>query len=384
MSRNKKVFPYLAILLLIIFIIYIGRNWLFEEDMNLNVLTSCSSAGSVGIIDGVSHHITGAGMKEGFLSLGQNIPLKKGYYRVSYKIRLNNFSSKDASDKKIGYCDVNVINFPEYNTRFEFANKEFAKDNPRKIILSFSVPEGFPAVGFRVFQYGGNNLSVESTRLYSIVNKKLPVRTKEFKKVIMYLIGIIFLFAVIVIFIILKFKKFVFFLLFFLLAEFWFLKIEKATDIGLNVMYSPVGKIDSLMHIRANDTKEGYLAYGPYLALIKGAYKVKYKIFLDNFNPTDIPSRKIGYCDVDIEGHPEIGSSTEFTFADFKKKNPMEVTLKFSVPDGMPKTQYRVYQFGGNKLSLLSLKLYDIDVKKYSKEHLDIILVVLFVTLFFI
>lgn len=383
MSKNKILFFSLTVLSLIIFNIYMGRNWLFEKDINLNVLTSRSSVGSVGIVDGISRHITGAGIKEGFLLLGQNLPLKKGDYRVSYKIRLNNVSSKDAGDKKIGYCDVNIINFPEHNTRFEFTNKDFEKENPQKIILSFSVPEGFPSVEFRVFQYSGNNISVESTRLYSIVNKKLPVRTKEFKKVIMYLIGTVLLFSVIMIFIFLKFTKFIFFFLFFLLAEFWFLIIEHSTDIITScAMYSPVGKIDSLMHIRANDTKEGYLAYGPYLPLEKGTYKVKYEIFLDNFNPMVLPSRKIGYCDVDIEGHPEIGRSAEITFADFKKKNPIEITLKFSIPEGMPKTQYRVYQFAGNKLSLLSLKLYDVDVGKYFKEHLDIILVVLFVTLF--
>jgi len=61
---------------------------------------------------------------------------------------------------------------------------------------------------------------------------------------------------------------------------------------------------------------------------------------------------------VDIEGHPEPAYHIDMTVGDFKKKNPREVMLKFTVPDGLPKVQFRVYQYYGNNHMLLGLKLY--------------------------
>src|SRR3989339_1800299 len=255
----------------------------------------------------------------------------------------------------------------------------------KKIIINFTVPEGYPSIEFQVFQFSGNNLSIESLRLNSIISERIPLRTKEVKKAVLNIIGMIVLIAFFLLFIILRFKKLVFFILFIIIAELWFLNIEHSSDILTGcAMYSPIGKLDSFMHIKANDTKEGYLAYGPYLPLEKGRYRVNYKVFLDNLDSGDDISRKVGYCDIDIEGHPELRKFSEFTVGSFKKRNPQEVSLTFSVPEGMPKTQYRVYQYGGNKLTLSSLKLYDVDITKYIRTHLDILLIAIFITIIFI
>lgn len=182
-----------------------------------------------------------------------------------------------------------------------------------------------------------------------------------------------------------QFKKLIFLVLFLTLAEYWFLKIESATDILSGYgMKSQVGVMDSYKHINAINAVQGYLAYGPYLSLTSGKYKVQYKILLDRSRLNDEPSSLVGYCDVNIEGYPKMGSSKEFTVADFKKNNPLVVTLKFSVPEGMPRTEYRVYQYGDSKLSLVALKLYDSDIKKHFGVHREIFLIAIFLMLFFV
>ncbi|HAB50791.1 MAG TPA: hypothetical protein DCE80_01200 [Ignavibacteriales bacterium] len=385
MKESRKVFFLLILielLLVVVVLLYFGKTWLFDEDISLNVMNSCSVVSQVGITEQGSNRIFSIEEKEGFLAFGQNLPLKEGNYSIKYNIGLSNLNFKDDPNKPIGYCDINLTSS---NLRHELKLKDFLKDNPKKIILNFSVPTGFPTAEFRVFQYSGNNLALNSLRLNSILNQQFPMRSKEVKKVVLTFIGIIVLSTLIILFIFLKFRKLIFLVLFIIIAEFWFLKVEHSSDILAGcVMYSPVGKVDSFSRIKATDTKEGYLAYGPYLPLNKGKYKVKYKIFLDNFNPNDNPSRKVGYCDVDVEGYPTMGGVAELTVAGFKKKNPHDVSIKFSVPDGMPKTQYRVYQFSGNKLCLSSLKLYDVDILKYFKSHLDILLIVIFLTIFLV
>ena len=357
----------------------------FEDDISLNILASFTTVSQVGKVEGISQNIIGVDGKEGFLLHGRNIPLKKGSYKVSYKVKLVDIENNDDSEKSIGYCKVNLANAPKYNKKIELKAKDFLQKNLKKIIINFTVPEGYPSIEFQVFQFSGNNLSIESLRLNSIISERIPLRTKEVKKAVLNIIGMIVLIAFFLLFIILRFKKLVFFILFIIIAELWFLNIEHSSDILTGcAMYSPIGKLDSFMHIKANDTKEGYLAYGPYLPLEKGRYRVNYKVFLDNLDSGDDISRKVGYCDIDIEGHPELRKFSEFTVGSFKKRNPQEVSLTFSVPEGMPKTQYRVYQYGGNKLTLSSLKLYDVDITKYIRTHLDILLIAIFITIIFI
>ncbi|HAM37814.1 MAG TPA: hypothetical protein DCP53_00215 [Elusimicrobia bacterium] len=373
------------VLVVVIAVLYFNRAWFFEDDISLNILASFTTVSQVGKVEGISQNIIGVDGKEGFLLHGRNIPLKKGSYKVSYKVKLVDIENNDDSEKSIGYCKVNLANAPKYNKKIELKAKDFLQKNLKKIIINFTVPEGYPSIEFQVFQFSGNNLSIESLRLNSIISERIPLRTKEVKKAVLNIIGMIVLIAFFLLFIILRFKKLVFFILFIIIAELWFLNIEHSSDILTGcAMYSPIGKLDSFMHIKANDTKEGYLAYGPYLPLEKGRYRVNYKVFLDNLDSGDDISRKVGYCDIDIEGHPELRKFSEFTVGSFKKRNPQEVSLTFSVPEGMPKTQYRVYQYGGNKLTLSSLKLYDVDITKYIRTHLDILLIAIFITIIFI
>jgi hypothetical protein len=138
----------------------------------------------------------------------------------------------------------------------------------------------------------------------------------------------------------------------------WYHKARHINILEKHLMHSAIGKVDPDGKIKAESAKEGYLAYGPYLSLKKGSYAVKYKLLLNNLNPADNPSKMAGYCDINIVGHPEKSFRLDLAAGDFQKKNPAEALLQFFVPKGLPQVEFRVYQYGGNNFSLLSLKLY--------------------------
>ena len=388
----------------------IEKQW-YDKEGHINILKTCAMYSPIGTV-GANGQIKANGIDVGYLAYGPYVQLKAGKYAIKYKLILNNLNMDDDSGRVVGYCDVDIEGHPEPAYHIDMTVGDFKKKNPREVMLKFTVPDGLPKVQFRVYQYYGNNHMLLGLKLYpkslSLLTSLLKNNFLTYNVILFSTIFFIFLciyfkiwkiyklklffnkyksfkFDNHLLFIILRFKKLVFFILFIIIAELWFLNIEHSSDILTGcAMYSPIGKLDSFMHIKANDTKEGYLAYGPYLPLEKGRYRVNYKVFLDNLDSGDDISRKVGYCDIDIEGHPELRKFSEFTVGSFKKRNPQEVSLTFSVPEGMPKTQYRVYQYGGNKLTLSSLKLYDVDITKYIRTHLDILLIAIFITIIFI
>ena len=123
-------------------------------------------------------------------------------------------------------------------------------------------------------------------------------------------------------------------------------------------MFSMVGKNYPSGQIKTENLVDGWLAFGPYLPLKKGEYEVAIKLFLNNLKSDDNPSRIAGYCDVDIEGHPELGQHIDLAIKSFQNKNPYTVYLKLNVPDGLPKTQFRTFQYGGNEFIITGIKLY--------------------------
>jgi len=167
----------------------------------------------------------------------------------------------------------------------------------------------------------------------------------------------------------------------------WYGKEGHINILKTCAMYSPIGEIVTNGQIKAKGIDAGYLAYGPYIQLKKGKYTIKYKLILNNLNMDDDSGRVVGYCDVDIEGHPEPAYHIDMTVGDFKKKNPREVMLKFTVPDGLPKVQFRVYQYYGNNLMLLGLKLYPKSLSLLTsllKNNFLTYNVILFSTIFFL
>src|SRR3989339_1539599 len=117
-------------------------------------------------------------------------------------------------------------------------------------------------------------------------------------------------------------------------------------------MYSVVGMVEKNSQIKTDNSNEGYLAYGPYVSLKEGKYSVRYKLLLNSFNNNN---QSIGYCDIDIENHPKIAFRKNLTISDFKNQNPQEIQIDFYIPGGLPKVQFRVYQYSGNNISLTDL-----------------------------
>lgn len=143
-------------------------------------------------------------------------------------------------------------------------------------------------------------------------------------------------------------------------------------------MNSVIGKIDSARQINARGTNEGYLAFGPYIPLEKGTYVIKYKISLNNLNYAENLSKIVGYCDLNIEGHAEPLYHIDITAGIFQKNNPNEIALRFFVPDGRPRVEFRVYQFGGNNLSLVGLSLTTFSIKNLLLYNTDEVLAKVF------
>lgn len=150
----------------------------------------------------------------------------------------------------------------------------------------------------------------------------------------------------------------IFFILFYSIENKWYRRYRRLNILEKYRMYSVIGIVAADGQIKTASTKSGYLAYGPYIPLKKGEYEVKYKLLLNTLKPADSPAKIVGYCDIDIEGHPDYFFHLDLATISFQKKNPKELTLRFTVPEGLPKVQFRVYQHGGNNLTLISLKLY--------------------------
>jgi hypothetical protein len=70
--------------------------------------------------------------------------------------------------------------------------------------------------------------------------------------------------------------------------------------------------------------------------------------------------RKVCYCDVNIVGHPLYGTDRVIEYlllGDFKDGNPAEATLRFAVPEGRPRSEFRLYVFGRNDCEVELIEL---------------------------
>ncbi|MDO8734371.1 MAG: hypothetical protein Q7K21_04355, partial [Elusimicrobiota bacterium] len=151
-------------------------------------------------------------------------------------------------------------------------------------------------------------------------------------------------------------------------GEYFFYKKKTAVDVLNNPvlkMYSVIGKVEQNGIIKTDGNKEGFLAFGPYASLETDKYTVRYSIKLNNFNPEDNPKKSVGYCDVFIEGQSGPASIVGFASGDFKRQNPLDIAVTFNAPDGLPKVQFRVYQYSGSNISLVGLSFYKGGLRKF-------------------
>ncbi|MDO8734848.1 MAG: hypothetical protein Q7K21_06785, partial [Elusimicrobiota bacterium] len=362
MARNKFI-----ILLLIILLSLSGMS-LLKNDINLNILQLCQKHTYVGTIDGISNQVKGVKGREGFLLFGQNVSLRKGSYAVKYKINLNNVDLSGEDGKKIGYCDIFIEGDKEPVALKMLTLKKFKRKNPREIVLKFKIKEDNLKTQFRVYQYGGNEISVEALNLNSVIISKMNLKFNDIKLFILSLTVIVIL---VILFnpsikIPLKLAKLLFLTILFISVGIGLYKtVNKINILGIYPMFSNIGKFDTKFRINAIDDKEGYLAFGPNFPFKKGNYTIKYKLFLDDLKQDEVLAKAVGYYDVLIEGYPELYSRIALSVDDFKKNNPQEFIYNFYIPDGMSKIQFRVYQYVGNKLSLLKLSLAFNDIKNF-------------------
>lgn len=163
--------------------------------------------------------------------LGNHLPSD-----VKYVVRA--MQEGDYLSRKIALCDVHIVNHTTKENRVikELVLGDFKKNNPKTVALKFSVPEGQPLCEFRVYLYGGNDLTLQAVDLRPAgVDQRVQAK--------------------------------------------------KSFDIlgGKYRMATTIGVIDRESHqIRAEGVKEGFLAYGPYIPLNKGNYEVKFRLKLNN------------------------------------------------------------------------------------------------------
>lgn len=141
-------------------------------------------------------------------------------------------------------------------------------------------------------------------------------------------------------------------------GEYYWFRQSSRIDIlsGKYQMFSQISAFDDQNHVAGDGSKQGYLAFGPYLPLNKGEYTIIYTLRLKDTDFKDL-GKKVGVCDVNLANYPQKNVSREFTVHDFKRNNPATIALRFNVPVSMTATEFRVLLFGGNNLILEGMHL---------------------------
>ncbi|MDD5491114.1 MAG: hypothetical protein PHV60_00335 [bacterium] len=203
--------------LLIVIAVFIFEFWLFQKVGYIKIFSGEYSMNSQ-LSTFKDHKITGDGAAAGFLCYGPYLPLKKGTYIVKFVVQVNN--SVTDLEKKVGFCNVNVVGQDSYNTTTELTLRDFSKTSQlvihdsktpgqpilewrhfleKTVKLKVKIPEGMPQTEFRVFQYAGNNVTVDGIYLRPRNLKSLlGVLLNNFLKYNLILFGILCLICAIV------------------------------------------------------------------------------------------------------------------------------------------------------------------------------------------
>lgn len=165
-----------------------------------------------------------------------------------------------------------------------------------------------------------------------------------------------------------KIKWGIVFILLLILTQYFWYKYSSTQDIlGGNLpMATQIGVIDQASHHIKGDGQPGFLAYGPYIPLANGAYKVTFKIRLENLN-----NQSGGFCDVNVLEHPGSNVRTELALDGFKKHNPQDFSLVFTIPARNSRTEFRVFQYAGSNLTMLGLRLMPAGIKEIILQNKD-------------
>lgn len=134
------------------------------------------------------------GNKEGFLAFGPYTTLDSDKYTVKYSIKLNNLNKEDDQKKSVGYCDVFIEGQSGPASIVGFASGDFKRQNPLDIAVTFNAPDGLSKIQFRIYQYGGSNISLVGLSFYKRGFRKFFIdRYGVLRVKTPYLLGIFFL-----------------------------------------------------------------------------------------------------------------------------------------------------------------------------------------------
>lgn len=348
----------------------------------LNILNgSYAMFSQIGVVDAIHHELHGTGAQEGFVAYGPYMPLKPGNYVLTYSLALSNPDLATDPERDIGRCDVNCVGSPDYNKSIALKLKDFKKGNRCKVILKFSISSGNPQTEFRVYQNHGFALSLVGLQLRPAFKEIIFVRESNWLKFNVRVVGsaivMLLAFFLLKVFILSRYKlKIAVFVVSLVFMEMWIFYRDLLLPVVPGAkMFTQVGIINEKSgEIKGTGCQNGYLAFGPYYPLEEGNYVVTYKIQLNNPGSQDNPDREVGVADVNIVGFETANVAKGIKIKDFNNRDLARIVMKFQVPQGNPQMEYRVFQYGGNDLSIKSIKLHTTDyLKKYYKMHLDFI-----------
>lgn len=382
--RKRKFY---LIIMVALIVLALAQYHYIRRDINKNTINildgSYAMFTQVGVIDAVGHKLHGTGAQEGFVAYGPYIALKEGNYDLTYSLVLNNTDPAADPERNIGRCDVNFVGSPDSNKIINLKIKDFKRGNRCKVNLKFSVPLGNPQTEFRVYQNYGFSLSLVGLQLHPVFKELFFSRESKWLKfnvkVIVCVIALFLTFFLLKVFIVSKYKLAIaVFIMFLVFMEMWcFYRDQLLPVIPGAKMFTQVGVINEKTgEIRGVGAQNGFLAFGPYYPLAEGNYVVTYKIQLNNRAPGDNPDKEVGVADVNIVGFENSNVTKGIKIKDFDNKNLARVVMKFKVPQGNPQMEYRVFQYGGNDLSIKSIRFHPTAahyLKKYYKMHLDFI-----------
>lgn len=359
--KIKKI----SIIILLVFLVLYGY---YRKTRSLDVLHSQLVLSSqIGTVEEGTNRVTAAEGKEGFLVYGPYLPMKEGSYALSYKVLLANLNPTADPQKTVGFCDVNVVDNPQYNVRYDLKIRDFLQKNPQEIVLKFYVPSRMPKVEFRVFQQNAQNLSLQSLHLSPTI-RYIFVLAKRFRveNYLYLIVGLSLLFFIFLLshkFLHLKLGWAIFLFLGIVVLQYMWLR-KTFTQNVLNGSYALSTQVGVKDQKKGQFTGEGagngFLVYGPYVPLQEGEYEIRYRLSFDNIKTNK--NQLVGFCDINIVDSLQNNSRVDLYRDIFEKNNPAEIRLKFTIPQGTHCTEFRVFQCGGNILTLQSLILKPVNI----------------------
>lgn len=363
MFKRKKaavVFIIAGCLVVILNAVIFG---VYQRKLSLSILSSrYAMSTQTGAIDPHSYQITTQNPADGFLAYGPYTKIKGGTYKVVYRVSLLSSDQDTQNERKIGLCDINVVEDTKYNKSVDMSIKDFRQRRKSRFVLPITIPQPGATVEFRVFQYAGSRFTIESITLIPSwptlwIEKKQKIKQGNFFLFLGLAGGgawLLYKKRPVKI----NYKKVVFVFLPLLIGEVLWWQITSFTNVLNGRFSSQISQFKDGMI--ASEGKEGFLIYGPYISLKPGKYRVEFRMRIDENLRSSAEDKAIGYVDVFSSQAPEVYTFKEMRNSEFRKKNPNRVPVDFTVPPRFPRLEFRVFTFKG----------YNLSVEKYSLRSL--------------